>query len=122
MPMGLTPPTRVTLDRSRSARLLDRPEPWLRIDGGRFLYEHSESRPAPLDEPSPEIFPAPVHKLVQRYCRTADEAVELGASPRGSVSLYRACQALAAVESPVSRPGSACAWYLPGGSRPRRAS
>jgi MoxR-like ATPase len=29
--------------------------------------------------------------------RTA-EAVELGASPRGSVSLYRACQALAAVE------------------------
>jgi MoxR-like ATPase len=28
----------------------------------------------------------------------AAEAVELGASPRGSVSLYRACQALAAVE------------------------
>jgi len=30
-----------------------------------------------LDEESPEIFPAPVHKLVARYCRTTDEAVEM---------------------------------------------
>ena len=30
-----------------------------------------------LDEESPEIFPAPVFRLVGRYCRTADEAVEL---------------------------------------------
>ena len=30
-----------------------------------------------MDEPSPEIFPAPVFKLVARYCRTAREAVEL---------------------------------------------
>ncbi len=29
-----------------------------------------------LDEESPEIFPAPVHKIVTRYCRTTDEAVE----------------------------------------------
>lgn len=29
------------------------------------------------DEESPEIFPAPVTKLVARYCRTVDEAVEL---------------------------------------------
>lgn len=30
-----------------------------------------------LDERSPEIFPAPVYKLLARYCRTTDEAVEL---------------------------------------------
>ena len=30
-----------------------------------------------LDEESPEIFPAPVAKLVARYCRNADEAVEM---------------------------------------------
>lgn len=30
-----------------------------------------------LDEESPEIFPAPVYKLVGRYCRTTDEAVEM---------------------------------------------
>ena len=30
-----------------------------------------------LDEESPEIFPAPVMKLVERYCRNADEAVEM---------------------------------------------
>jgi len=30
-----------------------------------------------LDEESPEIFPAPVFKLVGRYCRTAEEAVEI---------------------------------------------
>jgi hypothetical protein len=29
-----------------------------------------------LDEESPEIFPAPVHAMVARYCRTADEAAE----------------------------------------------
>jgi hypothetical protein len=30
-----------------------------------------------LDEESPERFPAPVFKLVSRYCRTAEEAVEM---------------------------------------------
>jgi hypothetical protein len=30
-----------------------------------------------LDEESPEIFPAPVFKLVGRYCRNTDEAVEM---------------------------------------------
>lgn len=30
-----------------------------------------------LDEESPEIFPAPVFRLVERYCRTTDEAVEM---------------------------------------------
>jgi len=30
-----------------------------------------------LDEEPPEIFPAPVHRLVARYCRTVDEAVEM---------------------------------------------
>ena len=30
-----------------------------------------------MDELSPEIFPAPVHKLVGRYCRNTDEAVEM---------------------------------------------
>jgi hypothetical protein len=30
-----------------------------------------------LDEESPEIFPAPVAKLVARYCRSTDEAVEM---------------------------------------------
>jgi len=30
-----------------------------------------------LDEESPESFPAPVFKLVGRYCRTTDEAVEM---------------------------------------------
>ncbi len=30
-----------------------------------------------LDEASPEIFPAPVSTLVSRYCRSAEEAVEL---------------------------------------------
>ncbi len=30
-----------------------------------------------FDELSPEIFPAPVHKLVARYCRNTDEAVEM---------------------------------------------
>lgn len=30
-----------------------------------------------LDEKSPEIFPAPVFKLVSRYCRTTAEAVEM---------------------------------------------
>src|ERR1043166_4878426 len=30
-----------------------------------------------LDEEPPEIFPAPVAKLVGRYCRTTDEAVEM---------------------------------------------
>ncbi len=30
-----------------------------------------------LDEESPELFPAPVYKLVGRYCRNTDEAVEL---------------------------------------------
>ena len=30
-----------------------------------------------LDEESPEIFPAPVHQLVARYCRTTQEAVEM---------------------------------------------
>ena len=29
-----------------------------------------------LDEESPEIFPAPVRKLMGRYCRSTDEAVE----------------------------------------------
>jgi hypothetical protein len=29
------------------------------------------------DEQSPEIFPVPVHKLVARYCRSTDEAVEM---------------------------------------------
>jgi len=30
-----------------------------------------------LDEQSPEMFPAPVYKLVGRYCRNTDEAVEM---------------------------------------------
>lgn len=30
-----------------------------------------------LDEESPEIFPAPVYRLMGRYCRTTEEAVEL---------------------------------------------
>lgn len=30
-----------------------------------------------LDEESPEIFPAPVFRLVSRYCRTTDEAIEM---------------------------------------------
>lgn len=30
-----------------------------------------------LDEESPEIFPAPVFKLIARYCRTSEEAVEM---------------------------------------------
>ncbi|NQU10379.1 hypothetical protein HQ590_06300 [bacterium] len=30
-----------------------------------------------LDEESPEVFPAPVHKLVARYCRNAEDAVDL---------------------------------------------
>lgn len=30
-----------------------------------------------LDEESPEIFPVPVLKMVARYCRTTDEAVEM---------------------------------------------
>jgi len=30
-----------------------------------------------LDEISPEIFPAPVNKLLARYCRSAEEAVEM---------------------------------------------
>ena len=30
-----------------------------------------------MDEPSPEIFPAPIHQLVARYCRSTDEAVEM---------------------------------------------
>ena len=30
-----------------------------------------------LDEESPELFPAPVEKLVARYCRTTEEAVEM---------------------------------------------
>ena len=30
-----------------------------------------------LDEESPEIFPAPVFRLVARYCRTAEEAVKM---------------------------------------------
>lgn len=30
-----------------------------------------------LDEESPELFPAPVFKLVGRYCRTTEEAVEM---------------------------------------------
>jgi len=30
-----------------------------------------------LDEESPELFPAPVFKLIGRYCRTTEEAVEM---------------------------------------------
>jgi hypothetical protein len=30
-----------------------------------------------FDEESPEIFPAPVHRIVGRYCRSTDEAVEM---------------------------------------------
>jgi hypothetical protein len=45
--------------------------------GNEYLIMGGVSSGVFMDEVSPEIFPAPVNRLVTRYCRSAREAVEL---------------------------------------------
>lgn len=44
---------------------------------GEHLVRGGVSSGVPMDEESPEIFPVPVHQLIERYCKTAAEAVEM---------------------------------------------
>jgi hypothetical protein len=45
--------------------------------GNEFVIMGGVSSGIFMDEQSPEIFPAPVYKLISRYCRNAPEAVEM---------------------------------------------
>ena len=58
-----------------SAATVFGPPEWPQVN--KHLVAQGASSGVFLDEESPEIFPAPVMRLVGRYCRTTDDAVEM---------------------------------------------